>query len=399
MAIMPRSWRSCAADLPLALRNAAYALAEKKNLGVADYVERLKDSRKRLELVDASFTLSYELLTPELQRLWCMLSVFPADFDLDGASAVWEMEKEPSEDALSELGKWSLVDFLPSATGEGGRYRLHDLARFFADSRLEADARELAQQRHAMHYQELLWKANELFLQGGDSLSVGLLKFDNDWTNIQIGQKWAKANTAKSNEVAEICSNFARAGSILNLRLHPLRNIEWLEEALVAVRKTTNENIEGIHLGNLGQAYSDLGETRKAIEYYGHAIKISREIGDRRGEGKQLGSLGNAYSYLGETRKAIEYCEQALMISREIGDRRGEGGALCNLGVSYSDLGKTRKAIEYYEQALKILREIGDRRGEGAQLGNLGLAYSNLGEPLKAIEYNEQALKISREIG
>ena len=57
--------------LPLALRNAASALAEKKNLNVADYVERLKDARKRLDLVEASFSLSYELLTPELQRLWC----------------------------------------------------------------------------------------------------------------------------------------------------------------------------------------------------------------------------------------------------------------------------------------------------------------------------------------
>ena len=75
-------------------------------------------------------------------------------------------KKIPAEDALGELVKWSLVDFLPSATGEGGRYKLHDLARDFADSRLEAAAREPAQQRHAEHYQEILWKANELFLQG-----------------------------------------------------------------------------------------------------------------------------------------------------------------------------------------------------------------------------------------
>jgi hypothetical protein len=45
---------------------------------VAEYVERLKDARKRLDLVEASFSLSYELLTPEMQRLWRLLSVFPA---------------------------------------------------------------------------------------------------------------------------------------------------------------------------------------------------------------------------------------------------------------------------------------------------------------------------------
>ena len=74
---------------------------------------------------------------------------------------------------------------------------------------------------------------------------------------------------------------------------------------------------------------------------------------------------GIAYSDLGEPKKAIEYYEQALKISREIGDRRGEGNDLGNLGIAYSDLGEPRKAIEYYEQALKIAKEIGDRQNEG----------------------------------
>jgi tetratricopeptide (TPR) repeat protein len=385
--------------LPLALRNAASALAEKKNLNVADYVERLKDARKRLDLVEASFSLSYELLTPELQRLWSLLSVFPADFDLAGAAAVWDMEPDSAEEALGELVKWSLVDFLSSASGEGGRYHLHDLSRVFAASRLGADAREPAQQRHAEHYQELLRKANELFLRGGDHLSNGLILFDADWTNIQIGQKWAKINAFKSLEIAEICSNFAGTGNVLNLRLHPLRNIEWLEAALVAARKTKNQNAEGVHLGNLGLAYYALGQPVKAIEYHDHALKISREIGNRRGEGSDLGNLGLAYADLGDARKAIEYYDQAMKISREIGNRRGEGADLGNLGLAYYALGQPVKAIEYYEQAMKISREIGDRRGEGIRLGNLGLAYSDLGQTDKAIEYHDQALKISREIG
>ena len=122
--------------LPLALRNAASALAEKKDLNVAWYVERLRDARKRLDLVEAAFSLSYELLAPELQSLWCLLSIFPADFDLAGSAAVWEMESVSAEETLGELTKWSLVDFLPYASGEGVA-RLHDLARVFAGLKLE----------------------------------------------------------------------------------------------------------------------------------------------------------------------------------------------------------------------------------------------------------------------
>jgi tetratricopeptide (TPR) repeat protein len=105
-----------------------------------------------------------------------------------------------------------------------------------------------------------------------------------------------------------------------------------------------------------------------------------------------LGNLGNAYSHLGEPRKAIEYHEQALKISREIDNKRGEGADLGNLGSVYSQLGKKRRAIEYYEQALKISREVGDRRSEGIYLGNLGLTYSDLGEIRKAIEFLKKPL-------
>jgi hypothetical protein len=48
-----------------------------------------------------------------------MLAVFPADFDALAAAVVWEMEADPAKDALSELVKWSLVEFTVSPPGRG----------------------------------------------------------------------------------------------------------------------------------------------------------------------------------------------------------------------------------------------------------------------------------------
>ncbi|MBW2637871.1 MAG: tetratricopeptide repeat protein, partial [Deltaproteobacteria bacterium] len=175
--------------------------------------------------------------------------------------------------------------------------------------------------------------------------------------------------------------------------------IEYYEQALVISKEIGDRQGEGNHLGNLGNAYINLGQVEKAIEYYEQALVISKEIGDRQGEGIWLGNLGNAYRNLGQVEKAIEYHEQALVISKEIGDRRGEGKHLGNLGNAYGDIGQVEKAIESYEQALVISKEIGDRRGEGKRLGNLGNTYRNLGQVEKAIEHHEQALVISKEIG
>ena len=155
---------------------------------------------------------------------------------------------------------------------------------------------------------------------------------------------------------------------------------------------------EGTALGNLGIAYTDLGQVEKAIGFYEQRLAIAREIGDRRGEGNALGNLGIAYAALGQVEQAIGFYEQHLAIAREIGDRRGEGAALGNLGLAYADLGQVEKAIGFYEQRWRS-REIGDRRGEGNALGNLGSAYAALGQVEKAIGFYEQHLAIAREIG
>ena len=394
--------------LPLALRNAASALAEKKELNVSEYERRLSDKVARLELVKGSFSLSYDLLSPTRKKHWRRLSIFPEDFDCDAATAVLKMAPGPSMEALKDLVKWSLLDFVPMLDSEDGRYKLHDLARLFAESCLTGEELADAQQKHAKHYLKILREAAKIYKNGYENILNGLEIFDREWVNIKAGQSWAngfvrisrRLNKSDRKFVLQTASSYANDGvEITNMRLHSRDKINWHEMGLNAARIMRDRSAEGAHLGNLGQAYAALGETRKAIEYYEQALKISREIGDRRGEGADLGNLGSAYAALGEIRKAIDYYEQALKISREIGDRRGEGADLGNLGNAYAALGETRKAIDYCEQALNIDREIGDRRGEGNRLSNLGSAYADLGETRKAIDYYEQALKIAREIG
>ena len=125
--------------LPIALRNAASALAEKRDLSVPEYQRRLKDKMELLKLVKGSFSLSYDLLTPGRKKQWRRLSVFPEDFDRNAATAVLKMAPDPSAEALSDLVRWSLVDFTATPDSEDGRYKLHDLARLFAESCLEQE--------------------------------------------------------------------------------------------------------------------------------------------------------------------------------------------------------------------------------------------------------------------
>ena len=383
--------------LPLALRLAATALVKYRNLSAADYVRRLRDRQQRLQLIEASLSLSYELLSEALRERWRWLAVFPDTFAGDAAAAVWRVEVDEAQDILGELMATSLVEW----NQKSGRYRQHDLARLFADAKLSAEERAVGQKRFATHYKNVLATANELYLEGGESLLRGLALFDLEWSNIQDGHTWVavRADTADA-DITRLSITYPNVGAyVLNLRQHSREWIRWLEITLAAARRLQYQLGEANALGNLGIAYADLGETRRGIQFYEQQLAIVREIGDRRGEGNALGNLGRAYVDLGEIERAVLFYEQRLTIARELGDRRGEGNALGNLGLVYTDLGETSRAIQFFEQQLAIVREIGDRRGEGNALGNLGIAYKKLGETVRGIQFYELQLTIVREIG
>lgn len=188
-AFAPELARLCG-YLPLALRLAASALAERRDLSPRDYAQRLQHAQTRVALVEASLRLSYDLLAPGLQAQWRGLAVFPASFARSAAAAVWEMEEEASHEALSTLLNYSLLDWEETTQ----RYRLHDLARLFAEACLDKDERIVAQQRHAEHFKEVLAQADEFFLQGNDAVLHGLRLFDTERANIAAGQAWAVAH-------------------------------------------------------------------------------------------------------------------------------------------------------------------------------------------------------------
>ena len=387
--------------LPLAIRAAGSLLDITPDLDPGVYATQLHDERERLKLigkegvdldVEASFELSYARLQPETARVFRQLAVFPASFDAPAEEAICQ---DTDHTHLSALLRRNLILY----NTETARYRLHDLARLFADSRLRADERNTIQERHATHYFNVLGKADELYLEGGEAFMRGLALFDVEWTNIQTGQSWAESHAGDNDMTAWLCSRYPDAGVyLLTLRQHPRERIGWLEKALSSAQKLNDQSIEQNILINLGIAYDDIGEHRRAINFFEQALAIARNIKDRSGEGISLGCIGRAYLELGEPRLAIEYQEQLLAIAQELYDKRREGAALSNLGVAYNELGETHRAIKFYQQALTIARELRDLDGESYILWDMSLALDNLGNRGQAIAYAEASLGIREQI-
>ena len=184
----------------------------------------------------------------------------------------------------------------------------------------------------------------------------------------------------------------------LNLGQYP-KAIEFYQQSLAIKKELGDRQGQANSLNNLGNAYLNLGQYPKAIKFHQQSLAIFQELGDRQGQASSLGNLGLAYRNLGQYPKAIEYHQQSLAIFQELGDRQGQASSLGNLGLAYRNLGQYPKAIEYHQQSLAIDKELGDRQGQASSLGNLGNAYRNLGQYPKAIEFYQQSLVIFQEIG
>jgi tetratricopeptide (TPR) repeat protein len=364
--------------LPLALELAASAMIRSSDLTTQRLLLQLSKASGQVDLtLEASFQLSYDQLDSGAQARLRALSVFPTSFNDTAASVIWEIDVETAQDILSNLMAFSVVNFNPSTA----RYRMHDLVQSFVAARLSKEESHIVHERHARYFLTVLANANDLFIEGNEAMLRGLKLFDDERANIETGQSWAATNALSDSAAALLCLAYPNVGAyVLSIRQHLHESISWLKAALSASRFVENRVAENATLGNLGLAYSSVGETSRAIELFQKQLIIARELGDQRSEGAALGNLAIAYWSLGETRRAIDNYKCQIDISQEIGDQRSVGIAFGNLGLAYASIGEIQHAIELFQKQLMIARELGDRRSEGAALGNLGTTYASIGE-------------------
>ena len=254
--------------------------------------------------------------------------------------------------------------------------------------------------RHARVYESVLRQTDSLFIQGGESVLPALKTFDFDWQNIQLGQTNAKKFVHRNRQWLQLSCDYPDAGvNILHLRINPMERIHWLESGLVAAKELGDIKMEGTHLGSLGIAYLDIGNSKRAIGFGKQQLKCARKKATRLDEALALGNIASAYYQLNDFHKAINYYQKALSIFRSLDDYSGEGLTLQGLGISYFRLGDKEQAMNFLEQHQQIALEHGDRQGEAAALQNIGIIYRSLGETNKAAELINKRLTIAREIG
>ena len=387
--------------LPLAIRAAGSLLLVTVDLDPADFANQLYDERTRLERlgtegvdisVRASFNLSYARLSPEAAAVFRRLAVFPGSFDSAATEFVCQ---EGDHEHLTNLVRRSLVLY----DKESRRYRLHELLRVFAKSLLSEGEKAASAIKFARYYLNMLQESQRLYLEGGGAFAQGLQVFNTERENIRYGWAVSSRQAESSEEAAEICWSYTRAGYNVLLDRLPAEELKlWCQKSLFIAKHVNNRAAELSPLMLLGLTHNSIGEYSAAEERFREAATLAHEIKENESAAIAHHHLGQALEHRGFSYEAIEHYEQAQRLFCGLGEHAKEGKVVYDMALAYSRLKETGSAIQNLEMVLNTARKNGHKLEEANALANLALVYGSKNKR-EAIRCSEQASELFKELG
>ncbi|MDQ2962900.1 MAG: tetratricopeptide repeat protein [Pseudomonadota bacterium] len=388
--------------IPLAIELAA---ARVRALSVENIAARLNDRFRlltggsrtalpRQQTLQATIGWSYDLLTEYECAVLRRLAVFAGGWMLEAAEAVGtggDVQESDVVDLLTHLVEKSLVAVEPY----GGRYRLLDTVRQYAQERLnESGEWAQASARHLAFYLSFAEKARpELF---GAEQAMWLSWLDLERENLLTAHAWCDS---------------ADNGAELGLRLVHAVKPYWLNRGLlglghrVTVEALTRAGAQERSLARLGgladagQLTFFMGRYAEARRYLEESLAIARAIGDRRSVAAVLQPLGMACLGQGDVPTARGHLQDGLALARELGNKRELAAAINALAQLHRMMGELDAAEPLYEQFLTLARDLRDREIIAIGLLNLAMLSIGRGAGERAREMLLEVLSIAEEIG
>ncbi len=369
------------ARLPLALRVSAELAVERSAETLAELVADLADSRRRLELFDATgdvrtavgavFSWSYANLAPAAARAFRAIGLCPgADVDAYGVAALTGTDLEEARRALDLLARGHLV-----ARGTAGRFRMHDLLRAHAARLALAEDSEpdraASRARLAGYYLAAAGRAMDVGAPSQKAFrspASGATTPVPELPDAAAAAAWLDAE--RVNLVA-VCTQAAADG---------------LAEQVIGLAATLFRYLD------LGGYYSD------AVVVHGHALAAARTTGDPLVEAEALTNLSGAYWRLGRHEEALGFLDRALVLATTAAHPLREAVVRTHLGIVRLHLSDNACAAEHLLRALDLFGSLGERYGAATSLSCLGIVRWRQGRYGDSVEHSRQAIVLFDEL-
>jgi len=161
--------------------------------------------------------------------------------------------------------------------------------------------------------------------------------------------------------------------------------------------KIETKILSALH-SNLGIAYEQSGEEKKAIEEYIKALEYAEKYNDYRNQAVSLYNIGYIYNLLKQPDDAISYLNKSIKISTTHHIYDFKNYATEQLGYAYSLKENYPKSIQYYIQAMQMFKKANNLPYLTLTKRNLAEIYNIIGEPQKALILAKEAYQSAKKI-
>ncbi|MDT7789994.1 MAG: hypothetical protein QOF58_8413, partial [Pseudonocardiales bacterium] len=289
-----------------------------------------------------------------------------------------------------------------------GRYRMHDLLRQYAQSKVDSRREPLT--RLLDHFLDTANQATRLMSPAARKYEVDityrpqsrlvLRDYDHavEWLETERQTLVAAVALSLDGDWRTHTWQLARAMTFFCMVRGHTRDWATINELALEAAKD-DPAATAITTKNYAMVFWQTARYQDAIFYNERAIEMLREQGDLQGVAGTLNNLSLVYRTLERHAEAAELLEQAITVARELDDRHLESQAMSNVSNIYRALGRYDEALEACNGALKLMREMGSRRDEADTQSALGMILHAMGRHDEALDALGSALTAVRAIG
>ncbi|MFE5243048.1 MULTISPECIES: ATP-binding protein [unclassified Streptomyces] len=406
--------------LPLALRVAGNWLATRTGWSVRRLADRLALEDRRLDAltagdlrVSAAFYLSYRQLTPAAAGMFRRLALVPGpDAGAAAAAQLTGQELFDAEDTLEELVEAGLLG------ADGDRYRLHDLLRLYARTRLSAEESADESARAAAALDDWLLRtavvAGRWFEPDHGAPPAGW-QSEVDLSSADRARGWLKAEGLNWLAALRTAAAQGRHATVVEVAeaLHWFSDqwISWghwtevFATAAAGARAMEDPRLEATQINYHAWALIVCeGRFHDAVTRAGQALAAARRAGDPSQEAWAHQYRAWAHRKIGDHASSGDDIGRAARLFDAAGDVHGSLQCMHGHALSLMARGLLEEALTAYRRTYAFLEEAGARVephiADITRLelhSNMGMAYARLRRWEEALDQLWTALRVCRE--
>ena len=344
--------------VPLAIELAAARLAHLSPAALNDRLEsRLplltggeRDLPERQRTMRATIAWSYDLLTPDQQRLFRHLSVFVGGITLEAACAVMNRPYFSFIEVLDGVGSLIGMSLLrqDEERSDGPRYVMLEMVREYGLELLHnVGAYDVVRTRHAKWCVEFAERADPAVWGGPDHV-VWLDRLETEFPNFRVALSWLDETA----DWASLLRLAAALGGLWRFRSYRVEGLEWLTRALDRgdAAATAARGMALIKLAVLNRGRGNLDVEDVVLE----GLAIRRHLDEERALARTLLLQVKVLLEKNEDDRALEALREAEEIMKRLNEPPGLGRLRSVEAIIAMRNGNVIEAQRLYEEAVEF---------------------------------------------